>query len=122
MNFQRRNEENLQTEKGDIVFSPVITPISFSVLISPLKQKAIKKYKQYAELVKGEDENSITIRRFWHKAVKILSQKTTIQLHETNFISLTKDLDKLRKQDFKITFPELYAEVKNMYDTVPGKL
>ena len=122
LNFQRRNEENLQTEKGDIVFSPVITPIDLSVLISPLKQQAIKKYKRYADLVVGDDENAITIRRFWHKAVKILSQKTHTQLHETNFISLTKDLDKLRKQDFKITFPELYTEIKDIYDIVPGKL
>jgi hypothetical protein len=39
-----------------------------------------------------------------------------------SFTQFNKDLDKLRKQDFITTFPELYSQLQKIWDNVDGKL
>jgi hypothetical protein len=38
------------------------------------------------------------------------------------FVQFNKDVDTLRNQDFVQTFPELYKQIKDLWDNIPGKL
>ena len=38
------------------------------------------------------------------------------------FTQFNKDLDKLRNQKFTETFPELYEQIKGVWDQTDGKL
>ena len=52
----------------------------------------------------------------------LLKQTMDKPVDVSEFIKFTKDLDKLRKQDFRTSNPELYQLIKSEFDSTQGKI
>lgn len=117
LSFKKRSVKKAVTEAGDIVFSSVVDPKHYDFRNAPNRKESIEKYRRCAE--KHDDS---VLQRFYQKAISILSQNVNKTSDLSEFIEVTKDLDKLRNQDFKSTFPELYAAIQTDFDMVDGRL
>lgn len=115
--FKKRSVEKPVTESGDIVFSSVVDPRHYDFRNAPNRRQSIEKYKQCAE--KHDD---VVLQRFYQKAISVLSQNLNKSVDLSEFVTITKDLDKLRQQSFKLVFPELYKIIEDDFATVNGKL
>lgn len=85
----------------------------------PEKEKVINELSAYKETITN---NSLTnykelIERIIERLYTDGNKRELIQ-----FVQYNKDLDKLRSQNFVDVFPELYQQIKEMWDIIPGKL
>jgi len=89
------------------------------IKLLPEKQKLIYNLKKY----------STTITEHNLRSYKELIDRTIERLYNDGnkedlkeFVQFNKDVDTLRNQDFVQTFPELYKQIKDLWDNIPGKL
>lgn len=83
------------------------------------KQELIDKYTAYKD----------TITEPYMDAFKIMFERAIERLEDTGqtrnlleFVRYNKDVDKLRNQNFLLTFPELFDNIKDIWESVDGKL
>lgn len=96
-------------------------PQYLDVKYLPKKEKLIYNLTKYKyKLNKNHDK--------FHSYVEILDrtinrlQTKTKENKIIEFVQYNKDLDKLRNQKFIETFPELYEQIKDIWDKTDGKL
>jgi pyruvate-formate lyase-activating enzyme len=113
---------NFNFNLSNIVFTPVFDPYVLSVKNIPNKSFLISKYKSLIGTTSQTSEIYKTL-------IQALEQEANNDVDIIGFVQFTKDLDKLRNQDFKSTFPELYNEIEKelkkinlSYDEINGKL
>jgi hypothetical protein len=94
-------------------------PYYMDIKLLPEKQKLIYNLKKY----------STTITEHNLRSYKELIDRTIERLYNDGnkedlkeFVQFNKDVDTLRNQDFVKTFPELYKQIKDLWDNIPGKL
>jgi hypothetical protein len=94
-------------------------PYYMDIKLLPEKQKLIYNLKKY----------STTITEHNLRSYKELIDRTIERLYNNGnkedlkeFVQFNKDVDTLRNQDFVQTFPELYKQIKDLWDNIPGKL
>ena len=94
-------------------------PYYMDIKLLPEKQKLIYNLKKY----------STTITEHNLRSYKELIDRTIERLYNDGnkedlkeFVQFNKDVDTLRNQDFVQTFPELYKQIKDLWDNIPGKL
>jgi hypothetical protein len=86
-----------------------------------IKDELISKLTEFKETITG-----INLKSYKLLIEKVIDRLNVLPLGDEReivaFTRFNKDLDKLRKQDFITTFPELYSQVQKIWDNVDGKL
>lgn len=86
-----------------------------------VKDELISELTEFKETI--ADINLKSYKFLIEKVIDRLSVSPQGSVREmVAFTQFNKDLDKLRKQDFITTFPELYSQVQKIWDNVDGKL
>ena len=132
LGFFSRPEDATVYNSGDVVFSSVYDPEAYSLRHVPNKKELIKKYTEIVDTYSKEtytEPQHATITRTYLKISSMLNKDLDKEVDLSKFIEHTKDLDLLRNQNFKDTFPEVYEVVskelarKNLtYDDFNGRL
>lgn len=121
-----RNKYNLPFEKlqgpGDIVVSIVHYPTSLNIKNLPNKKDHISRLKKYINSYDSSKPEFRLVDKISNRIIMLLDESIDDNIDLTEFVQFTKDLDKLRNQNFKTTNPELYELVKDVYEQTNGKL
>ena len=86
----------------------------------PDKEKIRYKLKKYRHKLSQRKEYDTFIKLFDDIINRLDAPSEQKQLVE--FTKINKDLDKLRNQKFTETFPELFSQIKHIWNNVDGKL
>jgi sulfatase maturation enzyme AslB (radical SAM superfamily) len=120
--LELRQRYNLKIElpqkTGDIVMSIVHFPECLSITNLPNKAEYISKLRNY---ISSREEHPL-VSKCVNKVMALLKQTVDKPVDVSEFIKFTKDLDKLRKQDFRTSNPELYQLIKSEFDSIQGKI
>lgn len=121
-----RKKYNLPFEKlqgpGDIVVSIVHYPASLNIKNLPNKKDHINKLKKYINSYDSTKPEFRLVDKISNRIIMLLAESIDDKVDLIEFVQFTKDLDKLRNQDFKTANPELYELVKDVYKQINGRL
>jgi MoaA/NifB/PqqE/SkfB family radical SAM enzyme len=127
-NLEFTERDTYDFHSGDIVFSSVYEPESLSVKNIPNKDVLIQKYRSIITTYENNANYEI-FKRTYYKVISALERFKDQKENLTEFVEFTKDLDKLRNENFKEIFFELYDIVNNelskidtSYENINGRL
>lgn len=122
------NHEQLKERTGTkriLVMNTANWPDYLDILLLPVdvKEKLIEKYanddakeiwKNWTDNIPTDAKLPLDLRQSLNRVNLQLQRKTVTNSSLKVFYEYTKDLDKLRKQDFKKSLPELYEAIKDL--------
>lgn len=124
--FKSTDDNDFQTSL--VVFSIVYDPEVLSVKNLPDKNSLIVKYKNIIAQSKNHIHYDV-LKQTYNKVIRAIEQDINKEIDLRGFVEFTKDLDKLRQQNFKEIFPDLHKMIEKelnknnlSYDLINGKL
>ncbi len=116
---------SLQHNAGDIVLSIVTHPSCLSITNLPHKQMVIDNLTSYLNKFDSTSKDYILASKVITTITQLLKKDINKEVDLTEFISFTKDLDRLRKQNFKEMNPSLYELIitaEPRYNEIKGRI